>query len=283
MLYVISYAKGQPFEKYQVVNARTAKFVGRGDRVIPYSSGDIPEEYKKKHNDIFKYERGAGLWLWKPYLVNRTLDVMHDGDWLLYVDCASFFIRSIKPIIRFAKKKKLDIVLFGLPLLNRQFCKRECFVSLGLEDTGENQAVASFFLVKKTERTVSIMHEWLSWCEREDLISPNHFYDNILEFPDYCSHREDQSLLSLIAIKYNIPLNKDCSNYGEFPYDYLGSKQYEYTPPNYETVSYGVTIIQHRNNNPYKFFKWYVKKRIMRFLFNKYSEKEALKNVYGRL
>ena len=277
MIYSISFAKGQPFEKYLKINSITAKLFGRADYVLSYTDSDIPEKYKEDHADIFKYKRGAGLWLWKPYLVNRTLDMMKDGDWLFYSDAGCFFIHSIKRIIRYAEKKNLSIVLFGLPLLNRQFCKNECYKVLGVEDRGENQAVGTFFLVKKNAESMSFMKEWLLSCERADLICPERFHNEINEFPDFYSHREDQSLLSLLAIKYKVPLNKDCSNFGQFPYDYC-YKEFSYNPLKYDDCDYGVIMISHRASTPLRFLLFHIRRIILRFFRIKYTEEKVLSN-----
>lgn len=74
MLYVVNYANGEPYESYRKINTRTAKWFGKADRVIEYSSKDIPQSYKEAYKDIFAYKRGNGLWLWKPYLINKALD-----------------------------------------------------------------------------------------------------------------------------------------------------------------------------------------------------------------
>ncbi len=61
MLYVVNYANGEPYESYRKINTRTAKWLGKGDRVIEYSSKDISQSYKEAHRDIFAYKRGSGL------------------------------------------------------------------------------------------------------------------------------------------------------------------------------------------------------------------------------
>ena len=277
MIYEISYANGSPFKKYQKLNALTARIIGRADKTIKYSKKDIPIEYINAHSDIFRYKRGAGLWLWKPFVINETLKIMNDGDWLFYSDASCFFVSSIKKIVRHAVKNDLSIMLFGLPLLNRQFCKSECFVKMGLQDNGENQALGTYILMQKTPKTVSIMQEWLSLCEKEDMITPFKRHDDIPEFPDLFAHREDQSLLSLIGIKYNIPLNKECSNFAIFPYEYC-FQEFDYKPMQFTNCKYGVILICHRAENPFHFYLSYLKMRLLKMLGLKYTEKQCLNN-----
>lgn len=277
MIHVMSFAKGSPFEKYQKINEYTAKIIGGANNVFKYTFKDIPEDYIKKHRNIFSYGRGAGLWLWKPYLVTRTLEIINEGDWLFYNDAACFFVGRIKSLVDFAEKKNKSMLMFELPLLNRQFCKRECYEYLGIKDNGENQVVGTYFLIKKTPDTVKIMKEWLSLCEREELISPNRMRLDIDEFPDFFSHREDQSLLSLICLKYGISLHKECSNFAIFPYEYC-YKEFVYNPHIYPDDSYGVILISHRASNPYWYLLHFLKMTLLKKLKIKYTEKEAVDN-----
>ena len=53
MLYVVNYADGKPYESYRKINSRTAKWFGKADKVIEYSSKDIPQSYKDAHKEIF--------------------------------------------------------------------------------------------------------------------------------------------------------------------------------------------------------------------------------------
>jgi len=277
MLYVINYADGEPFETYQKLNSRTAKWIGGADKVIEYSSKIIPQSYKEAHSEIFAYKRGAGLWLWKPYVILDALHCINNNDWLFYCDSACFFVRRIKPLINYAEKHKRPFMLFGLPLLNRQFCKKECYVKLGLEERGENQAVGTYMLIKKTPENLNIVKEWLLWCEREELISPDLKDKSIGEFPDFFSHREDQSLLSLISYKYNIPLNLECSNFRIFPYQYC-YKEFEYSPLPIKKCSYGLILINHRATKPSIYLKIFLKIWILKTLGIRYTEKQRLAN-----
>lgn len=276
MIYAISYAKGNPFEKYQDFNAWTAKYIAGADRVIKYKEKDIPEEYKVLHSDIFRYKRGAGLWLWKPYIINKTLKDINEGDWLFYSDAGCFFINKISKLTQYAEKNNLDVFLFGLPLLNRQFCKKECFEILGIEDNNENQVVGTYLLIKKTIRSVGIIAEWLSWCENETLISPDKKRIDIAEFPDFYSHREDQSLLTLIAIKHKIAVNPECSNFRMFPYEYC-YKEFAYVPLQKKS-DYGVVLISHRAEHPIRYLFRYIRMLILCFWGIKYTEKQVLSN-----
>lgn len=268
MLYVVNYANGEPYESYRKINTRTAKWFGKADRVIEYSSKDIPQSYKEVYKNIFAYKRGGGLWLWKPYLINKALDEIKDGDWLMYLDAGTTVIRDLHHIVRHTEGQGLDIFLMEQPLLSRQFTKRECYVKMGLEDHGENQVLGLLLLLRKSSTSVAFVKEWLNLCEDEEMLSPKKFHPEIAEFPDYVSHREDQSVLNLLRLKYNVPVFRDCSSHGEMPYLYC-NKESTYNPKQYPESNYPTIILCNRAYSPYKFFiKYFVKKLLLRCHIN---------------
>lgn len=276
MLYVINYADGQPYKKYQEYNTWSARYIGKADRIIQYSSDDIDKHYMEEHKDIFAYKRGGGLWLWKPYLINKTLKQLNEGDWLFYTDSGSLFINDIHKLINNAIKNNTDIMLFGQPTLNRQFCKRETFLSMGVDDNNENQTLG-IMLLQKTHKTVCLIHEWLKLCEQEQLISPKKFNNNIKEFEDFYAHREDQAILSLLRIKYNIPMFRDCSDYGIFTYDYY-NPNWTYNPLSYDNSDYPTILLCNRRCHPVKYLIFYIAKRFLKMI-NIYTEKNKIKKI----
>jgi len=275
MVYVVNYADGEPYESFRRINTRTAYWLGKADKVIEYSRKDIDREYIDNHKDIFSYKRGAGLWLWKPYLINKALDSVNDGDWLLYLDAGTTVIRDIHHLIRHADINGLDIFLMEQPLLSRQFTKRECYVKMGIEERGENQ-VLGLLLLRKSRASISFVREWLTLCEDEKMLSPNHFYPDIEEFADYYEHREDQSLLNLLRIKYQLPVNRDCSDYGVMPYMYA-NPDYNYRPLEYSNSDYPTIILCNRKVHPAQYVIKFIIKRFLSSMGLYYTEQQVLR------
>lgn len=262
MLYVVNYANGEPYETYRRINTKTSYWFGKVDKVIEYSSEDIPDEYRTKHQSIFNYQRGAGLWLWKPFLINKAFSKIEYGDWLMYLDSGTTVLRDIHILTQFMEEKKQDLFLMEQPLLCRQFTKRECYELMEVEDNGENQLLG-LLLIKKTEKTMSFIKEWLHSCEREELLSPKKFYPDILEFPDYYEHREDQSILTLLCIKYHLPAYRDCSDYGKFPFQYRGTGQWLYNPKKYLNCNYPTIILCNRKIHPLVYLLKFIIKSVL--------------------
>jgi len=270
MIYSINFAEGQVYKKIQSKNTKSAYRKGKVDKVIEYSLSDIDSEYRIKHQDIFRYKRGAGLWLWKPYIILNALSMMKEGDWLFYCDSGAIFIDKVQHLIDCAIDQKQSILLFELPLKNRQWTKKETYMMMGFEDFDENQILGSYILLKNEKKNIDFIREWQYYMEQEELLSPEHFYPNILENDNFIAHREDQSILTLLRIKYNLPAYRDPSDYGIMPYMYFSHERL-YEPQKYETSNYPVILLCVRSSNYliYK-LKFYLKPYLCKMgLYNK--------------
>ena len=85
------------------------------------------KEFYKKNKQVLDNPRGAGYWLWKPYIILYTLkNKMHEGDVLIYIDSGTKLTGNLKPLVELALKK--DIVLFyNDGHKNSTWTKRDCF------------------------------------------------------------------------------------------------------------------------------------------------------------
>lgn len=276
MLYVINYADGFPYESYRKINTRTAYRFGKADKVIEYSRKDIPKEYIDSHKDIFSYKRGAGLWLWKPYIIFDALKKIKENDWLFYSDSGVTIINDLNLLVQCAEANSRDVLVFELPLLNRQYTKRECYVLLQIEDGFENQVLGTMLLLRRTDYSLRFVEEWLRLCENVELLSPERFHLDIDEWEDYNSHREDQSILSLLKIKWNLLTFRDPSDYGEMPFMYASAES-KYTPKTFSNSTYPTIVLCNRRIKPFYYWIIYIIKHILNTLGIYYTEKNILK------
>ena len=214
---LISYAN-EAYKPAQLLQTKTAKIAGFTD-AIAYGPEDIEKSFKNEHEDIFQYKRGDGLWLWKPYLIKKTLDNMRDGEILFYCDSGACFFRSVKGII--SKLSSQDVWVSVLPLKEKQFTKRQTFdiMNCNSEKYKETAQISGTFCAfKKSERSTKFVDEWLQYCCNIDALEPPK--DINQEASYYYGHREDQSILSLLVKKYNLQAWSDPSQYGRLPEKY---------------------------------------------------------------
>ena len=103
------------------------------------------------------------------------------------------------------------------------------------------------------------------------------FHPDIAEWSDFAAHREDQSLLSLLRDKWGLPAFRDPSDYGEMPFMYIGSGNWDYNPKQYPNSPYPTIILCNRKVHPLKYWLRYIIKHSLNRLGIYYTESNRLK------
>lgn len=78
---LINYADTH-YRQAQRLNSWTGAFLGKFEKVCSFGPEDIDVDFRNNHADIFSYQRGNGLWLWKSYLICKVLNESNDGDFI---------------------------------------------------------------------------------------------------------------------------------------------------------------------------------------------------------
>lgn len=221
---------------------------GKVDEAIAYKPEDIDKTFWENNKEILEQKAGNGLWLWKPFFVNKKLNEVCDGDIVIYCDAGSFFFRDCKDIIAAMKD---DIWVTDIPLIEKQFTKPELFELMecfGEKYTDTNQIQANFVAIRKTERGLKFAREWLEWCCKEDALTRETIY--LEEPPEFLfeGHRSDQSVLSLLVKKWNIEVHQDPTQYGRVPEKYYAKGRIYQETKN--LGEYKPCIILHRGRKP---------------------------------
>jgi len=186
--------------------------IGGLDEVIEYGSNDIDESFKKECPKHFENTRGAGLWLWKPYLILKTLNKINDNDILVYCDAGATFTDTIIPYI---EKMKSSIMLFNAPYKewsSNEYTKMDIFKKLDCMNnkdvTHGTQLEAGFMILKKSNDSLEFIKQWLDLCKDYHLISDEPSIEP--NFPEFKENRHDQSIFSALGKlhkdKYNIEI-----------------------------------------------------------------------------
>ncbi|GHT43395.1 hypothetical protein FACS189438_0480 [Bacteroidia bacterium] len=222
MIVAINYAN-DAYKKHQRINSWTARHIGKVDKVYSFSPKDIDADFYNLNKNILSYPRGNGLWLWKPYFIDKVMNELNDGDSLVYLDSGAFYIRKIHSLVEKLKNSKQDIMLFEIPLIECQWTKKVVFQALDVYTEAirfSNQTMGIIIIII-SDNSIKFIQKWLELCQMETLILPKEKNDSEDEF--YIAHREDQSILSVLAKKEGIIPFSDPTDYGKFPNQYLFS------------------------------------------------------------
>jgi hypothetical protein len=198
-------------------NTSTGLKVGGFDRVIEYGVEDINEDYRVKFANILNQRRGAGYWMWKPYIIHKTLQRMTTEDVLFYCDSGASFVNDVEPYTNTCKQDRKGIILFRGGHINKIYTKRDCFVYMGCDDekyTNAVQLTASFQIVRKTDFTIAFYKEFMRYAKNENIISDLPNACGLPNYSDFEDHRHDQSILTNLSVKHKIKTLPDPSQCG---------------------------------------------------------------------
>ena len=218
--YLISFATPQFKDKQNSLNL-SAEDKGFTD-IISYGQSDLGAEFVEDFGNILDHPRGYGYWSWKSFIIKKTLNICDDGDMILYLDSSNLILESLDFL--FEKCFLDEIVLFenrdGNPhneaWTNKPWTKRDCYTLMNCDNSDYwdgKQVNATYQLYKKSPFTLKFIEEYYNASRNINIISDvsNITLENFSEFID---HRHDQSILSILAIKYDITLLPDPSNSG---------------------------------------------------------------------
>ena len=151
-------------------------------------------------------QRGNGYWLWKPYIINKTIiEKLNEGDYLIYTDASMMFVGSSRLLIDFLEKNDASMWMHRLKNKESHYTKRDAFILIGADMpfySQTNQYMAGIQIYKKSDYTVKFIQEWLYYCQDKRIITDD---KNTLGKPNYKGFKEnrhDQTVLSLLIKKH---------------------------------------------------------------------------------
>jgi hypothetical protein len=201
------------------------------DKVNLYSQDWLKHtEFWNKNSFILNQPRGAGYWIWKPYIILDAMDLyMEEGDIVMYSDAAVEIIDDLSPLFQLADEKDRVIFQIAGGHNNKIWTKRDCFVLLNCDEQkywDDLQLTATFSLWKKTEENISFLKEYLRYLRDPRIVTddPNMCgKPNFLEFRD---HRHDQSVLSILTRREGFERFCDPSQWGNLERERFSNSPY---------------------------------------------------------
>ena len=218
----ITYAD-KSFESKKKLALKSASLVGGFDKCIGYGPNDIDSSFYHQNLSILESKKGGGYWLWKPYFILNKLRELDEEDYLFYSDAGAFLTGSISHLIEVLQKSNQDVMGFETPLIEKQWTKSEVFEALECDSSAfedSNQIMASYILIKKTEKSVSFFETFLGLATNPHYLTDS--YSNSKQDNSFIQHRHDQSIFSLLYKKSGYKPFKDPSQFGLFPRSYAG-------------------------------------------------------------
>jgi hypothetical protein len=209
MIHFISFADSK-FKNTLIRIGQEAINSGFFDRVTTFDETFLDE---KTLNYCYSNGRGFGYWSWKSYIVHEYLEKLNYGDILVYSDAGNTININGKEVFKsyidFLLKDYNDSIFFQMGHIEKTWSKMDAIDFLDSYDLLETgQISACSFLIKKTDRTVSLIKTWRDICyNHKNLIDDTE--SKIKNDETFLDHRHDQSIISIIVKKMKIELFED--------------------------------------------------------------------------
>lgn len=175
------------------------------DECHAYDASVMDDEFTAKNRHILVQNRGAGYWLWKPYIIYKWLtdeSMEDDNSYLIYSDAGAKVVGDVGHVLRFMEEMDeiyKGVLFFGVGYDQQPFCKRDAFI---LQDCDREEcykamqinAFVAFF--RKNEYSRMVVKKWLDDCQDERILTdkPNEMgKDNL---PGFRDHRHDQAAIT---------------------------------------------------------------------------------------
>lgn len=213
--HLVSYATTK-YRHRQILLAASARANRVVDSVKSWTEGQLKNSgFSKIAPDISLQERGSGFWSWKPFIIQKSLQSLPDGEILLYCDVGRKYPyilleHPLDPYVKWMNDHSQDIlpgVLIPWKGPMETWTKRDAFIGTTMDRREIRQASpiqASFSFWRASQSSRAFVAEWLSLCCQRRLVSDDPSTNGYPESPEFCAHRHDQSLMTLCCLKNGI-------------------------------------------------------------------------------
>lgn len=196
-----------------IINSAIDK--GKFDTVKIYTPADIDIVFFNKNKNILNEKRGSGYWIWKPYIIQKRLNEIPEGDILCYCDSSYLFLQNIQRLSeKWLKNKNIAAANHkpnDVSFIEKNFTKKDAYILMNIATDqlesikNSTQVWAGFVLLRKCHNSVRLIGEWLTYCQDERIVSDD---ISILgeEDDEFRENRHDQTVLSLLLKKWGLPM-----------------------------------------------------------------------------
>ena len=142
-------------------------------KLIIITDKDLENTYKdfwNIHNEFISSNSiGYGYWIWKPYIILKTIDDLNADDILIYMDSGCELnhhnIDKLYEYINMVKQSEYGIISFEMKgFLEKQWTKKNVFMHFNCLDnkqiTDTNQYLGGVIIMKKCIHVLKLLKLW---------------------------------------------------------------------------------------------------------------------------
>ena len=204
-VYLISYVDGPDETYFKNQNAMALSALNKGiDFIFNYKRSHLDPEFVHKNEHILNQPKGAGYWLWKPYVILKTMEHAPENSVIIYADAGFIFQSSIK--IALEKIKHHDMILYDYTPTDghivENVVKRYALKKMNCDTEAcrkSSSLLAGFLILKNTPTTRNFIKQWLTYAQDSKILMDGSF--SVTEHPNFVHHKHDQAILCVLYHK----------------------------------------------------------------------------------
>ena len=160
---------------------------------------DLESSFKEKNSEILSHSRGAGYWLWKPYLLSRCVEETGTNEAVLYLDCGLLPRKNAAFYSDLLVDDRIHVWETEGQVI-QDWTEPDVLKVLKVPDALQKNplVMGGAILARQNKLAKDFSKLWLRLCENPDLLCPDAgaSYTNPKSI---VWHRHDQSILSVIV------------------------------------------------------------------------------------
>ncbi len=164
-----------------------------------YRPQDLDTPFRTKNSDTLSYSRGAGYWIWKPYLLLRVANQTKPGKIIFYSDTGVLPRKDAEYFTKLISDDKIHVwAQDGAAILQWVDFNVLAALEFPRELNNNPMIMGGFLLAKNSTHLQNFAKIWLELCEQPHLLRPDTL-DGYEKPTETIWHRYDQSILSVIV------------------------------------------------------------------------------------
>lgn len=198
-------------------NVESALSIGKFDTATIYTMNDLDNHFKEQNKHILKFSRLAGYAVWKPYIIFKKLLEIDENDVLCYNDSKYIWLKDVRDY----EKDILSTGNIGGYLnkpnsgshIEKQWTKFDAYTLMNVKRghikesfANSNQIWSGFLLLRKSFNSLRFIGEWLTYNQDDRIVTDSKSLFGP-ENNEFIENRHDQTVLSLLFKKWNIPMH----------------------------------------------------------------------------
>ena len=217
MIHFITYGDSMYNETKQRLYNQASN-LGWFDKITSYGPEDLDEEFKEKFKEILALPRGGGYWIWKPYIINKHMQMIKDDDILIYLDAGCYInpkgFERFKEYIELLKNNEEACISFQMNHhIEKKWTTKEIFENFNINSDSKDiiesgQIIATVKMFRKCANSINIVSAWLNALHANPLLFTDHYNKN-KQCEIFIDNRHDQSICSVLCKLYKTIILED--------------------------------------------------------------------------